>query len=62
MLVLVEADGWFMGPRASELAPKEPPPVMDSPARESEVTTPGFSFLGADWVRGSEVTFLFKEG
>jgi len=37
-----------MGPRASLFAAKEPPPWIDSAARESEVTVPGFSFLGSE--------------
>ena len=45
-----------MGPRASAFAAKEPPSWMFSAARESEVTMPGFSFLGLLRVAGSVVT------
>lgn len=57
VLAVVEREGWDIGPRASELAAKLPPSLIDSPARESEVTTPGFSFLGSWKVLGSEVTW-----
>lgn len=45
-----------MGPRASEFAAKDPPSFTDWPARESDVTTPGPSFLGSWKVEGSLVT------
>lgn len=54
VLVVVDEEGCFETPRAEESAAKEPPEEMDSPARESEVTVPGFSVLvGAE---GSDVT------
>ena len=55
VFVVVDLAGWEDGPRASELAAKLPPELMESAARESERTVPGFSFLvvpvGA-WVVG----------
>jgi hypothetical protein len=45
VLVVVEADGGPEGPRALLLAAKSPPSLIDSAARESEVTVPGFSTL-----------------
>ena len=47
-----------MGPRTSDVAAKEPPSWIDSAASESEVTMPGFSFLGLLRVSGSVVTWL----
>lgn len=41
------AEGWDMGPRDGASVAKSPPEVMDSAARESEVTMPGFSYLGS---------------
>jgi hypothetical protein len=45
VLVVVEADGGPEGPRALLSAAKSPPCLIDSAARESDVTVPGFSIL-----------------
>ena len=53
VLVVVDLAGCEDGPRTSESAAKLPPEVMDSAARESERTVPGFSILGFEtdsWV------------
>lgn len=56
VLTVLPAEDWPETPRASAFAAKLPPPWTDSAAKESEVTVPGFSFLGSLRVRGSVVT------
>lgn len=45
MFVVVEDEGWEVTPALGLPAPKDPLFLRDSPASESEVTTPGASLI-----------------
>lgn len=62
LLLVVEDEGWF-STLGFVFAAKSPPDLADSPARESEVTVPGFSTLvGCSPVAWDGLAVLVWEG